>query len=268
MTIRTLSAAAGLAPLCLILCAEVAQSATLTLIDSKYRINGELVQDQGKVSSAGPLQPAQDAPPDLVVDAAASIENCSLPPPLGCRNPGTSDAELIYEIKPEEGEGQNALAPLCATWTASVSVEADSNAAAAAASGGGTASATASAPNTAHAATSAPASVRINSEDPISLGTIALATPSAMTDDSSATSVDVPTKIGDTLVVRLAAASAVATPSGGSAQARAQGRVAVRFGPCSGPPPTSVPSLSVWGIILTSMLLAAVGYFGIGRQAR
>ena len=75
-------------------------------------------------------------------------------------------------------------------------------------------------------------------------------------------------QLGDLVTVDLSTAAAVArVPAGSTGRAEATSQFTLRIGPCSElPPPTPVPTLSQWAVITTSILLAAIGYFGMRRK--
>jgi hypothetical protein len=180
-------------------------------------------------------------------------------------------------VDPEPGEDIGDPAPICATWRGIASARAAEGAAAAAASGGEEAFAEATdRPYTASASTASVAFVSIvpfdsiNSGERIPLGRqLELDGTASGANDSAEFSQTLSTKVGDRILVSVAAACAAAAPGGSTATASASSEITLRLGTCEPTRPiTPVPTLSQWSLLLTALLLSGLGYVGLRRQQK
>jgi hypothetical protein len=187
----------------------------------------------------------------------------------GSSNPVRFTDTVTIDAEPGEADGEPA--PLCATWLGAVSAVADAGAAAAAASGGGEPDASFRAgPYEATASTSTAAFVSIDGAPPLPMGeqlSVDGAQPGV--DETGEFSRTLYTEIGQSVFLSVAAACAAAAPGGSTAAASASSQITLRLGPCEPlPPVTQVPTMSQWSLIVTALLLAALGYLGLRQRQK
>ena len=169
-----------------------------------------------------------------------------------------------YRIVAEDGD--QGPVPLCVIWTGQVQIQADDGAQVQAAAGGGPVTADA---NTGEATTEK--SFVLLNNDPstrVEFGKVTSSSGDPTSQPLQPVTIEKPltAQIGDTVTVDLSTAAAVAPLQDGSTGlATASSQFTLRIGPCA-EPPTSVPTLSEWGIIITTLLLATTGYFHAQRR--
>jgi len=182
-----------------------------------------------------------------------------------------SGEEDRYEAPPRDyrivaEDGDQGPVPLCVIWTGQVQIQADDGAQVQAAAGGGPVTADA---NTGEATTEK--SFVLLNNDPstrVEFGKVTSSSGDPTSQPLQPVTIEKPltAQIGDTVTVDLSTAAAVAPLQDGSTGlATASSQFTLRIGPCA-EPPTSVPTLSEWGIIITTLLLATTGYFHAQRR--
>lgn len=192
-----------------------------------------------------------------------SIQDCEIE--SGCISGGLMTILITGEITSGPDSDNGDPISFCAVWTGQVGAAADEGAAAEAATGGGSAEMQVSTlPILASATVEDAAYIEIVGGTKYSFGPLtASAPPNASSSDQMTAQIDA--VIGDTLVISLSSAAAVATPFEGSASGSTLIELNFNVGPCG--QPTSVPTTPWSGIVVLLAGLLALGGVLLRRRS-